>query len=263
MSHLDEARLLTLRDGNPGADSSDEAHLAECGPCQVVLERLRGRSVTIAGALATLDGPHDLEAARARVRVRVDAGQKPTMGVTPLPRRRPRLWGVELSRAAGIMLVTATAAAAALPGSPVREWVRDLISPDSGQPTSEAASVPESPSRPGAEEAAGVRLSLAAGPLRVSVTGVAAGGEVRVRWVAGAEAAVFAPVGSRFTSSENRIEATVVPGIVRVELPRNLVPTTLEVNGRIYLSKVSDGLEIPGPAEERGTEQIVFRVPGG
>jgi hypothetical protein len=242
MTHLDEARLLVLRDGNRGADLVGEAHLAECSPCQVVLERLHRRSATIAGALETLDDPHELEAARARVRDRVEGRQQGATNVTPLPRRRPKLWGVELSRAAGVILVTATAAAAALPGSPVREWV--------GAST-------------GNRETAGVRLSVANGPLRVSLRGVAAGGEVHVRWVTGAEAAVFAPVGSQFTSGEDRIEATVAPGSVRVELPRNLVPISLEVNGRIYLHKVAGGLEIPGPAEERGTEEIVFRVPGG
>jgi len=104
---------------------------------------------------------------------------------------------------------------------------------------------------------------VASGPLHVTLRGVPAGGEILVRWVAGAEAAVFAPAGSRFASGENRIESTVVPGAVRVELPRNLVPVSLEVNGRIYLSRTSEGLEIPGPLVERRTEEIVFQVPGG
>jgi hypothetical protein len=263
MTHLDEARLLVLRDGNRGADLVGEAHLAECSPCQVVLERLHRRSATIAGALETLDDPHELEAARARVRDRVEGRQQGATNVTPLPRRRPKLWGVELSRAAGVILVTATAAAAALPGSPVREWVGALVRSEEGGAPSEAVPSPESTSSTGNRETAGVRLSVANGPLRVSLRGVAAGGEVHVRWVTGAEAAVFAPVGSQFTSGEDRIEATVAPGSVRVELPRNLVPISLEVNGRIYLHKVAGGLEIPGPAEERGTEEIVFRVPGG
>jgi hypothetical protein len=263
MTHLDEARLLTLRDGNPGADPVGETHLAECSPCQVVLERLRGRSATIAGALATLDDPHDPAAARARIQDRVVGRQEGATSVTPLRRRRPGLWGVELSRAAGILLVTATAAAAALPGSPVHQWVRSLVSSEDGGGPSEAVSAPASLSSPGAPEAAGIRLSLTAGPLRVSLMGVAEGSEVRVQWVPGAEAAVFAPVGSQFTSGESRIEATVLPGTVRVELPGNLVPVSLEVNGRTYLRKAAEGLEVLGPAEVSGPQEIVFRVPGG
>jgi hypothetical protein len=261
MTHLDEARLLTLRDGHPETDPAGEAHVAECGPCQVVLERLRGRAASIAGALASLDASHDLEAARAQVLQRVGGRPSEATEVTPLRRRRPRLWGAELGRAAGIILVTATAAAAALPGSPVRRWVQDLVSSEPGP--AEAVSAPGTSLAPSARETTGVRLPLSSGPLRVTLLDVGAGGEIHVRWVPGAEAAVFAPVGSRFASGENRIQATVVPGPIRVELPDNLVPVSLEVNGRIYLSKTSQGLEILGPAAERQAEEIVFQVPGG
>lgn len=261
MTHLDEARLLTLRDGDAGIDPVSEAHVAECGPCQVVLERLRGRSATIAQALASLDADHDLESARAGVRQRVTGQAAVAPKVTPLRRRRSTLFGMELSRAAGIILVTATAAAAAIPGSPIRGWVQGLISSDAG-PTNTVAA-PESSPVGDVPETAGVRLAVGSGPLHVTLLGVSAGGEIRVHWVVGAEAAVFAPAGSRFTSGENRIDAAVVPGAVRVELPEGLVPVSLEVNGRIYLSRTSEGLEIVGPVAERRAEEVVFRVPGG
>lgn len=258
MSHLDEARLLAIRDGSSGDDAEGEQHLAGCAPCREALQGLRDRSASIAHALSSLDVVHDVADARARVRQRVTEGAA-AAGAIPLKRSR-RFWGSGFSRAAGILLVTATAASA-LPGSPVRTWVSELIG------SSEEAAVSGAPSAlaPGevaaGGETAGVRLALVSGPLRVSLFDVAPGSELRVQWVSGAEAAVFAPVGSRFTSAEGRIEAAVMPGAVRVELPRGLVPVSLEVNGRIYLTNTSSGLEIPGPAEERGPEEIVFRLP--
>jgi len=265
MTHLDEARLLALRDGHPEADADGRMHLAECHPCQVVLERLENRSAAIAGALASLDIRHDLESARARVRQRLSGGTETAASpdVIPLPTRPRRRWGVELSRAAAVILVTATAAAAALPGSPVRDWLRGLASSDEPE-TAAGAPTPAGATPSAVEETAGVRLPVPAGPLRISLTGLSAGSQVRVRWVPGTEAAVFAPVGSRFTSAEGRIEASVSErGLVRVELPRSVVPVSLEVNGRIYLTSGADGLEVAGPATERGPEEIVFHIPGG
>jgi hypothetical protein len=95
----------------------------------------------------------------------------------------------------------------------------------------------------------------------VSILGAEADAEIRVRWVPAGEAAIFAPVGSRFTSGEGRLEARVTPGTIRVELPRGVTPVSLEVGGRIYLQRTDAGLEIPGPVAERSDEEIVFRIP--
>jgi hypothetical protein len=259
MTHLDEAHLLAIRDGDPGEHAQGEQHLAGCAPCRDALQRLRDRSAAIAQALNSLDVVHDVADARARVRQRVTEGASGTTGAIPLT-HRGRFWSTGLSRAAGILLVTA-AAASALPGSPLRTWVSELIGPNEEAAVSGAPSALAPDDVVAGGETAGVRLALVSGPLRVSLSEVAPGSELRVQWVSGAEAAVFAPVGSRFTSAEGRIEAAVTPGPVRVELPRGLVPVSLEVNGRIYLTSTSSGLEIPGPAEERGPEEIVFRLP--
>ena len=82
-----------------------------------------------------------------------------------------------------------------------------------------------------------------------------------MRLVPGDEAAVFAPVGSRFTSAVGRIEAVTTAGPVRVELPRDVTPVALEVNGRIYLRNTAGGLSIMGPTLERTDSDIVFRLP--
>jgi hypothetical protein len=57
------------------------------------------------------------------------------------------------------------------------------------------------------------------------------------------------------------LEARVTSGIVRVELPRGIVPVSLEVGGRIYLRSTDAGLDVPGPVAERSASEIIFRIP--
>jgi len=252
MTHLDEGQLLATRDGE-----SSHPHLSECASCRESLEELRGRRDTVARALEALDVPTDLEAARVRVRERVTAGTAERAGAVAMkPRRSRALWS--LSRAAGLLLVTA-AGLSALPGSPVRTWVAGLVERVGPEMPAEATAAPSSPTTE--PEVTGIRLAVAGGPLRVVVIGAEAGAEIRLRWVPGADAAVFAPVGSRFTSAEGRIEARVTAGTVRVELPRGVVPVSLEVGGRIYLRATDAGLDVSGPVTERNTSEIVFRIP--
>jgi hypothetical protein len=40
------------------------------------------------------------------------------------------------------------------------------------------------------------------------------------------------------------------------------VPATVRVGGEVYLRWTTDGLEVTGPAVERGPERVVFRVEG-
>jgi hypothetical protein len=271
MTHVQGSVLMALRDGevDPPTEAAARAHLATCASCREDLAALESRRSEVTAALESLDGFFDAASARASVRVRVALAAADAGGTLALaPERRPRAGqrpqGAEPRasrarwiRAAGaVLFLAAASAAAALPASPVRRWVGDLIGRAvPGAPTvdhPEPAAVPS-------EETAGVRIAVAGGSLQVFLTGVAADAEIQVRWVAGTEAAVFGPVGSRFTSAAGRIEATLVPGPVRVELPRGVVPTSLVVDGRIYLSRTSDGLKVLGPVLRRDESGIVFR----
>jgi hypothetical protein len=179
-----------------------------------------------------------------------------------LPARATRRAFWTVSRAAGILLVTA-AGLSALPGSPVRTWIAGVLAPTAEEARSPApATVPATavPEAPPAEEA-GVRLSLAGGPLAVVLRGAAPGTEIRVTWVPGDEAALFAPVGSRFTSGEGRLEAALAPGPVRVELRRGTSPLSLQVDGNVLLRSTPQGLEVRGPVVERSDVGITFVVP--
>lgn len=262
MTHLDEGQLLAMRD-DPGtyAGSGWAEHLAACAACRDALEVARARGASVARTLVALDETAwDLEATRQRVRARVSEAAARAAGATSLPGRRARrtAWGA--SKAAGLLLVTA-AGLSALPGSPVRRWIAEVVSP-AEETVAPAAAEAVSAEAPPAPEEAGLRLPLSGGgPLRVTVSGAAPGTEIRVRWITVREAALFAAAGSRFTSGDGRMEVADVSGVVRVELPRGVFPVSLEVNGRILLRNADTGLEISGPVVERDESGVTFRVP--
>jgi hypothetical protein len=272
MTHLRESLLIALRDGalDPTAETAARSHLTACSSCSEDLATLEERSSDVAAALEALDVFFDEASARASVRVRVARAVADTGGAQAVaadggraagshrassaPRRSRAYW----LRAAGVVLFLASAsAAAALPGSPLRRWVGDLMERSaSGAATADHPTPAALPT----EEATGVRISVSGGALQVLLRGVPAGGDIEVHWVPGSEAAVFGPVGSRFTSAAGRIEATLNPGRVRVELPRGVVPTTLVVNDHTYLSRTLGGLEVPGPVIRQDDSIIVFRA---
>lgn len=274
MTHVDEGLLVALRDG--AVASSQEAtarlHLDACTPCRERLAALERRRSDVAVALEALDGlldTVDTTAARASVRARVAHTASAAAGGPALVRREGassdggtrRMSGSRGSgwaRAAGVILfLGAASAAAALPHSPLHRWVRGLLGPET--PTaSSVESTPTASVEP--PETTGVRLSVPSGPLRVVLQGVAPDAEIEVRWMPGTEAAVFGPVGSRFTSAAGRLEARLTPGAVRVELPRAVATASLEVNGHTYLSRGPGGLEVPGPVVRQDASGIVFRV---
>jgi hypothetical protein len=258
--HLDEGQLLTLRDDAAQAGEDARAHLASCAACGVELAALRHRAASVTLALSALDGDWDLGAARERLRSRVAAASAARADAPSLVGRRSRWAAGSLSRAAGILLVSAAAASAALPGSPVRAWLGERLGNDAPV-AAEPAVVESAPEAAVAAESTGVRLSVPSGALRVILRDVAPGTQVRVLLVAGTEAAVYAPAGSRFTSAAGRVEARVTPGEVRVELPSGVDPVSLEVGGRIFLRSTDAGLEVRGPIVTRTEDEILFRVP--
>lgn len=259
MTHLDEGRLLALRDVADGSDTRAASHLAACDTCRALLDAVRRQEATISEALLSLDETWDLEAARERIRAEIAEGAAEEAGV--VGRIAPRRFSWSLSRAAGLILVTAAGAAAAIPGSPVREWLTGTLSertPRSAQPAAVDA-----PDVATSRESAGVRLAVGTGPVRIVITGLPPATEVRVQLVPGSEAAVLAPAGARFTSGEGRIEAVTETGPVRVELPRGAVPATVEVNGRVYLRNTAEGLDDTASTWDRDGSDLVLRLPGG
>lgn len=259
MTHLDEGQILALRDDPTAVEPTSVAHLHGCAACSHALEETRRRGASLALALGSLDDASwDVDLARERVRRRVAEESARSAGVPSLTARRARraAWSWSGSKAAGLLLVTA-AGLSALPGSPVRRWVSDQVAPAVEEVVPAAETAPTLR----AVEEGGVRLPLDGGPLTVVLRDAAPGTEVRVRWIPGREAALFAPAGSRFTSGQGRMEAAGLSGVVRLELPRSVLPVSLELNGRIILRNSGAGLDVSGPVVERTDAEITFRLP--
>jgi len=253
MSHLDEGSLMAMRDGSSGSAEA-RAHLASCPACQEALAQAHKTRDAVTAALSALDESFDTGAAREAVRARVTDAAAKGEDIRPIT-RRARWGGSALARAAGLVLIAAVGASA-LPRSPVRSWVGSLLSRDV-----EPAAVVPADAAPGvALENAGIRVSVTA-PVRVSVMGLAPGEAVTVLWVPGPEVAVFAASGSRFSSGESGVEATVTHGPVRIELPMNVRPLTLEVSGRIWLRSLSSGVEFLVGPEDETSRPLRYVVP--
>ncbi len=239
-----------------------------------LLEAVRGRRAVVRRLLggAAVEVP-DLAAVRSRVkqeaRTRGESGRSGGSrgasggvgggggGGGPLAGGALRDgWGggrPRMARAAAIvlLLVGAAGAAAAVPGSPVRAWLAGLGGDGGNGAGAEGPEVAVAPSAEGDEEVA-VRVRPEAGRLTVSLEGLATRTDVRVRLVEGDRATVFAAPGTRFRTSEGRVEAAVAPGPVRIEIPRTLVEAVLRVDGRIFLEKRGSRVETPGPAGPDG-----------
>jgi hypothetical protein len=245
--HLDEGTVVAVRDGDAAAEPATP-HLHECAPCADALQKSRSRSRTIAEALATLDEPVDIVHAKAAVRRRLDARRGDAR-----PRRG---WlRAHLGRAAAILVLTA-GAASALPWSPVREWWSGPpgdVTP-SAEPVRAVAAGQGSP-------AAGLSVAVPEGGIAVVIREAAPGAAIDVAWADGAIASISAPPGSAFSYADGRIEVVAAAGPVLLELPRTAGFVSVEVDGRIFLERSGDRLDIPGPTAERTDSHVRFVVP--
>ncbi|MBW3534799.1 MAG: hypothetical protein KY453_06200 [Gemmatimonadetes bacterium] len=282
MKHPDEGRLQALMDDELAQDEAREtgAHVDGCAECGRRLQAMSSRAANVASALAALDATPP--AARVRQRVLLEAERRGVAGAggmgahAPLrgrgadggadgsperARRAPsRRWlGIPaeaLPRAAAIALLLAGgAAAAALPGSPLRSWIAD----DGEGAAPEGAEAAPAAIQAQSDEV-GVRIAPAEGRLRIVLDGLPAGAEVLVTRISGAATAgVYAPDGARFRSGDGLLEVGTQRGPVRVELPRNVV-AIVSVGGRVWVESDVSGLRTPGPLVERDDERALFRV---
>lgn len=263
--HLDEGRLHALVDGELPVEEARSArsHLAACVACRDLLEEVTGRMAAVSGAILRLDVPPPLLPAREAVRRRIDGSPRGASGGgAPVrrpgaPRRSPP-W----IRAAAALLLFTGAGVSALPGSPVREWVREWLATGPGAAGAPAASAVEAIPDPADDEVA-VYLLPNSGEVRVELVSLPPGGEVRVEWVDRDDAAVVAPGGSRFETSPGRVQVAVAGSRVRVELPRSVPRALVLGNGERYLARSGDRLDVTGPVAGTSGDTLLFRLPGG
>ena len=242
MSHLEEGTILTLRDG--GLVSADaEAHLLHCSDCSASMTLASERSSRVARALESLDVKSDIEAAKSRARAALDSRS------ALRPPRAGTRW--HLGRAAAILLL-ATGAAYAMPGSPFRDWVNSRVGPSAGTETN-APSGPQ-------DYAAGIDVVVVDGSIRISLTSVADDTRLDVVWIDEAVARISGSAGSSYSVAQGSAEADVTPGPVRVALPRSASLVVLEVNGSTILRRSESGLQLLEEPVSQNDDRIVFSI---
>lgn len=258
MTHLDEGTLQALLDGElePGLRARADAHLAACRECAEQLAEVRGLNARTSALLGMVEAAPPMMAAQAAF-----ARRRRGAGVLTHARRA-------LPRAAVLVLAVAGAAAAAVvPGSPVREWVaRVTVEARAPEPAPTVAAPVAAPAAPVAVEPAPKAVSILpdAGQVRVSVTASSPELRVRARLSDDPQAQVTATgaaVSARFRTGAGRIDIVGAgPGEVVVELPRGADAAFVEVNGRVVAAKEGGVLRSLAPRVAGSAEEPVFRA---
>jgi hypothetical protein len=243
--HPDEEQLQRLLHGelSPGTERGLRDHLAECAECRDRLVAAKRDESEIFALLRQVDHPLPRVSAEA-VAARALGGR------------------VEWARwAAGILLLLGMAGAAyALPGSPVRSWVRSLVLWVSSSKQQPAA--PSQPQLP-AERAAGI--AALPGPSFVIVfESPEPGGQARVSLTSGEQVTVRAPLGAaNFTSAADRlvIDNQGIGATYDIEIPRAAPRVEIRVAGtRIFLKDSSR--VVSDAVEERGSYALSLDTAG-
>ena len=260
MPHPTDGDLLAHMDGElePGDGSRVVEHLESCVACHARMEALREDAEGFSQALLVLD--EELPAP-------ADPGPIPVVAtVAPLARRRIRGTGWSLARAASLLLVIAGAAAALVPGSPVRSWIGELLTEDV-EPPAATVEVPGGSEVPDGEILLGpsaISVEPEAGSLVVKLQGFARESNVHVRLVDAHRAAVRVEGASgspRFITGPGLLEVIgTEEGDVWVELPRSVSDAVVRVDGEAAV-RIRDGqLRILRPVLDSLREDVVFRI---
>jgi hypothetical protein len=227
-----------------------DAHLQHCLPCRHALAEVRGRAEVVTNTLSLIDRPAATQEAWAAVQVTLTARHGSGGGGRSRTGGSGRAWVPArwtLARAAGLVLLFAGgAAAAALPGSPIHDW---LFGSD---PTQTMAA-------PAIETATTTTMAVESGSWTRAVDGAVrlaleapAGTEVEVRWT-GQRAGIQGPSDTHYTSEQDgQLGARAESGPLAVELPVAIRAATLRVNGTVVL-EIVDGRVGTMPAGARGT----------
>jgi hypothetical protein len=246
MTHRTEGELQAWLDAELPAPAAAEVagHLMVCTECRARLGELRLAGERLRVALAELD------AGSAR-------SARPGRGAS-----RTAL------RAAAMILAVAGAAAAVVPGSPLRQLLERMAS---SPPESVPVEVPavESGPGPGSPGIASVTVSPVDGRVDVLVDRFADGSRITVRFAADREVRALllsGDDGARFSVGPGRLyvvaNAGEAPAEVLIELPRGLNSATVSVDGSREVVASRDGMRRTGVADRDPRDEVVLRVGG-
>lgn len=261
MTHIDDSQLLALLDGElaPGEAERVRGHLGRCEECRRRQRELERLSRLFSREIELLDIAPPAPRWEAVVeRAGRDAGREET------PVRSPSRAAPFLKAAA--ILLAVTGVAAAIPGSPVDDWIGEAADRITGWiGAEEEAAVTRAPEADEEDPPPGVAVALERGEVTVILTEASPGTRVDVSLVSdGTEAEVQAQ-DARYRTSPGRIEAVGASGgPIQIRLPEIASSARVVVNGRPAVVLLKSGrlrLLIGDPTESGSS--VSFRIPGG
>jgi len=263
MTHVEQGELQAYLDDEVtlAARAHIETHLRDCSACRAELERQRAAGQLFASVLHS----SDIVAPTLPALAAVSAARG------DVARRRFALSRSALAKAAIFVVGFAALATAAIPGSPVRQWISSalqavgIVKP--AQPlvdTNPTAVVPASPEPVTGGEAAALAIAPVGGRVLIVLTNVSAEAVIRVHLV-DSDRATVQTLGeashARFRTSAGRIEVIGVRnGTVRIDLPRSLEDGRVQVDGRTLFQKDHAELRLKQPATTGADSEFVFKA---
>ncbi|HEX2080227.1 MAG TPA: zf-HC2 domain-containing protein [Longimicrobium sp.] len=269
---LDELRAFGDGEAPPAEARRTAAHLEGCTECRARLAGVRALREEIRQATTLAPPPGTWE----RIAARRAAGEELILPVADVARAEPAAGGgwrrLPLRRAAVLLACMAGIASATVPGSPVREWLRGLLTAGDGRAPAPAPPPPstpaEAPAKPAAAPAplpadapeAGIGVEPAAGEVRVAIVRPGPALHIRVRLDDTPVAQVRGrgqAAQARFASGNGRITVTGArSGELEVVLPRTARRATLSVDGTRFAVLEEGRLTVLAPADSSGAELI-------
>lgn len=243
MNHLDDGTLQAFLDHEVGpSERADVAeHLLGCEGCHARYEGLTQANALVTQSIALLD----VEGATERP-PSAPAG------------RRARAGTATFVKAAGLVLALAAAASAAVPGSPVRQWVVNVIAPAPAPEPAPPMDAPV-PVEPVAPAPAGLAISPAGGALLIALRDLD-GTSIHLTSASGSRGTVSVTGADRdpeFLTGAGRLELrNGAGGVVTVALPLSVEGARLEVNGRLYAETRGRSLQLHVAADTVGREFV-------
>lgn len=248
--HLDPEQIQRLLHGQlaggvgGSVESSARAHLAACEECRARFAQAEREEHEVYALLRAVD--HEPPPVDARALVRRSRGR--ALG--------PMRW------AAGALLALGVAGAAyAMPGSPVRAWVKTVEHRIAGRP----APAPQTPTPAVSQPPALAGVAIAPGrQLRIVFTSYQAAGELRVSLTDSAEVSARAPAGAAtFTADGDRIVIANDEGTAtfEIQIPRAAAWIEIHVGGSRVLLKRGPDVAAARPAAQPGVWVLPLQRP--
>ena len=255
MSHFTEGVLQAYLDDEVAADARAQvdAHVGGCGACATRLQELRELNETFRSAIGAIEAPVLTAAALAEVRTRAE---RQTW------REKYAVSSRTLARAAMLVLGLTAVAVAAVPGSPINKWLthtwQTLTQVEKPAAAPEVAPAPQPAAPP-----TGMRLEAADGRIRILLRSPAADTRIHVVLIEGSRALVETTgnaAAKRTATGSGWLELTGTgAGDLRISLPREVPHATIEIDGRLYLTKEGDEVRYLGATADTSGAELIFK----